>query len=73
MTKALTTGDVARACQVSQATVVNWIRSRGLPAYTTPGGHYRIQAADLDHFAAQYRMPIDWQTIGVLPDQDLQP
>ncbi len=73
MTKSLTTGDVARACQVSQATVVNWIHGRGLPAYTTPGGHYRIQAVDLHQFAAQYHMPIDWQTIGVQPDQDLQP
>ena len=73
MPKSLTTGDVARACQVSQATVVNWIRGRGLPAYTTPGGHYRIQATDLNQFAAHYRMPIDWLLIGVQPDQDLRP
>lgn len=70
MTKSLTTGDVARACQVSQATIVNWIRDRGLPAYTTPGGHYRIQATALLHFATRFQMPVDWETIGIRPDQD---
>lgn len=70
MEKPLTTGDVARACQVSQATVINWIRDRGLSAYTTPGGHFRVQAVDLQVFAAQYRMPVDWQAIGLTLDKD---
>ena len=56
----LTTGDVARICQVSQATILNWIRDRGLMAYTTPGGHYRIQLDDLQAFAARYNMPLQW-------------
>lgn len=56
----LTTGDVARICQVSQATILNWIRDRGLMAYTTPGGHYRIQRDDLQEFAARYNMPLQW-------------
>ena len=64
MEKSLTTGDIARICQVSQATVLNWIRDRGLNAYTTPGGHYRVRPSDLSEFAARYRMPIDWQPPG---------
>ncbi len=71
MLKPLTTGDIARACQVSQATVINWIRDRGLNAYTTPGGHFRVQVTDLKTFAEQYRMPIDWQAIGREADKDL--
>ncbi len=59
MEKPLTTGDVARICQVSQATVLNWIRDRGLLAFTTPGGHYRVLPADLQEFAGRYQMPIE--------------
>lgn len=59
MEKPLTTGEIARICQVSQATVLNWIRDRGLNAYTTAGGHYRVLPADLQEFAARYRMPIE--------------
>ncbi len=59
MDKPLTTGEIARICQVSQATVLNWIRDRGLTAFTTPGGHYRVLPADLQAFAARYQMPID--------------
>jgi two-component system, OmpR family, response regulator VicR len=59
MEKPLTTGEIARICQVSQATVLNWIRDRGLVAYTTPGGHYRVLPADLQEFATRYRMPIE--------------
>lgn len=70
MLKFLTTGEVARACQVSQATVLNWIRSRGLKAHMTPGGHFRIQATDLDMFAARYRMPVDWSMVGLTPDKE---
>lgn len=59
MEKPFTTGEIARICQVSQATVLNWIRDRGLVAFTTPGGHYRVLPADLREFVARYRMPIE--------------
>jgi len=59
MEKPLTTGEIARICQVSQATVLNWIRDRGLNAYATPGGHYRVFPSELREFAARYQMPID--------------
>jgi excisionase family DNA binding protein len=59
MEKPLTTSEIARICQVSPATVLNWIHNRGLVAFTLPGGHYRVLPADLQEFAARYRMPIE--------------
>jgi excisionase family DNA binding protein len=67
MEKSLTTGEIARICQVSQATVLNWIRDRGLNAYTTAGGHYRVLPSELRAFAARYQMPIELPgTVGLL-------
>src|SRR5512138_1031670 len=62
MEKPLTTGEIARICQVSQATVLNWIRDRGLNAFATPGGHYRVFPSELADFAARYQMPIELPT-----------
>ncbi len=64
MEKPLTTGEIARICQVSQATVLNWIRDRGLHAYATPGGHYRVLPSQLREFAARYQMPIELPVAG---------
>jgi excisionase family DNA binding protein len=46
----LTTGDVARLCGVTRDGVGHWIRAGKLPAFRTPGGHFRIQADDLQAF-----------------------
>jgi excisionase family DNA binding protein len=46
----LTTGDVARVCGVTRDGVGHWIRAGKLPAFRTPGGHFRIQADDLHAF-----------------------
>jgi excisionase family DNA binding protein len=54
-----TTGQAAKYCHVSQATIINWIKDGKLEAYTTPGGHYRIPQSDLVSFLETYRMPID--------------
>ncbi len=59
MEKPLTTGEIAQICRVSQATVLNWIRDRGLKAFATPGGHYRVLPSELREFAERYHMPID--------------
>ena len=58
-TNTLTTGQAARYCHVSQATIVNWIKKGKLEAYTTPGGHYRILLPDFLSFLKTYRMPVD--------------
>lgn len=57
--KSLTTGQVAEYSCVSQATIVNWIKSGKLKAYTTPGGHHRILLSDFLSFLELYKMPVD--------------
>ena len=57
--KPLTTGQAARYCHVSQATIINWIRKGDLRAYATPGGHYRILLPDFLDFLKTYSMPVD--------------
>ncbi len=57
--KILTTGQAARHCHVSQATIVNWIKKGKLKAYATPGGHHRILLPDFLSFLEIYGMPVD--------------
>jgi excisionase family DNA binding protein len=57
--KLLTTGDVARYCQVSPVTVFRWIKDGKLKAYTTPGGHHRVRQSDFRTFLISSGMPID--------------
>jgi excisionase family DNA binding protein len=57
--RSLTTGQAARYCHVSQATIINWIKEEKLEAYTTPGGHHRILLSDFLSFLKAYKMPID--------------
>jgi len=57
--KPLTTGQAARYCYVSQATIINWIRQGKLKAYATPGGHHRILLPDFLSFLETHRMPVD--------------
>ena len=53
----LTTGDIARHCQVTQRTVHNWIRGGHLPTSRTPGGHQRVRADDFRAFLQHHRLP----------------
>ena len=50
----LTTGEVARRCQVSVGTVKNWIEAGQLEAFRTPGRHFRIRASELRRFQAAF-------------------
>ena len=56
--RVLTTGEVAKYCQVTPMTVLNWINSDQLKAYQTPGGHYRVQHDDFKDFLKRHGMPI---------------
>lgn len=67
--RSLTTGEAARYCYVSQATIINWIKKGKLEAYTTPGGHYRILLSDFVSFLKTYRMPVD-VTLKALATED---
>lgn len=57
-----TTGDVAKRLGVSDRTVVNWVRAGLLRAFTTPGGHRRFRAPDVEAFLESRmsdRNPVD--------------
>lgn len=65
--RSLSTGDMARFCQVTPATIVNWIRAGKLEVYTTPGGQYRMERAKFIEFLQESGFPIpeDLQESGV--------
>lgn len=54
----LTSSRAAALLQVTASSVVKWAKDGILKAYTTPGGHRRIKAADLRAFAEKYGMPV---------------
>ncbi len=56
--KSLSTGDIAGYCQVTPATVVNWIKAGKLAVYTTPGGQYRMEVEEFLKFLGQNAFPI---------------
>lgn len=55
----LTTGEIADYCQVSRVTVFQWIKKHQIPAFSTPGGHYRVKLSDFRRFLEEYHMPVD--------------
>ena len=54
----LTSQDIARYCQVSKSTVLEWIKSGRLKAFSLPSGHYRIDKKDFKEFLERWNMPI---------------
>lgn len=54
----LTTGEIARYCDVSTNAVKKWIRSSRLKAFRTPGGHFRVDSRDFREFLVQHQMPV---------------
>ena len=55
----LTTGDVAKACGVSSASVKKWIGQAKLRALRTPGRHFRIPVEEFQRFRAAYGFPLE--------------
>ena len=54
----LTTSEVAKRFRVDTSAVRRWVAEQRLtPHITTPGGHYRFNAADIEVFAATMREP----------------
>jgi CheY-like chemotaxis protein len=49
---------VARVCQVSPATVANWIDQGLLKGHKTPTGRRRVEAADLAAFLRAHKMAV---------------
>lgn len=56
--KIYTTYQIGKFCQVNIRTVIRWIETGKLKAYSTPGGHRRVKWSDLMGFLSQNRMPI---------------
>ncbi len=53
-----TTGEVAGFCDVTINAVKKWIAAGKLPAFRTPGGHYRIERDDFKAFVEKYRLHV---------------
>lgn len=66
----LTTHKVARHCQVTMATVVNWVNDGSLKAFRTKGGHRRIERDDLIKFLKENDMPFRHKTRILVVDDD---
>ena len=64
--KKLTTFQIANMLGVSDQSVSNWIDAGQLPAERTPGGHRRIEPADLIEFLKKQEMRIP-DELGVAP------
>lgn len=54
----LTSRDIAAYCQVSKSTVLEWIKSGRLKAFSLPSGHYRIDRRDFKEFLEAWHMPV---------------
>ena len=54
----LTSSNIATYCQVSKSTVLEWIKSGRLKAFSLPSGHYRIDRDDFREFLNQWKIPI---------------
>ncbi len=53
-----TTGEVAEFCDVTINAVKKWIAAGKLPAFRTPGGHYRIERSDFKAFVEKFKLHI---------------
>lgn len=56
--RVLTTGEVARLCQVTKRTVINWLDSGQLQGYRVPGSrHRRVPYENVLSFMREYGLP----------------
>ncbi len=56
--KPLTLGEIAEYLHVNRVTVQRWVKDALMPAYRTPGGHYRVAKQDFRRFLKQNGQPI---------------
>ena len=62
--KYLSTGDVARYCEVNVTTVKRWIREGHLKGFQTPMGHFKVVKTDFIQFLKDNHMPVDESILG---------
>jgi len=53
-----TTFEISQICGVNPTTVQNWVKSKQLKAFQTPGRHRRVQREDLIEFLREFDMPL---------------
>ena len=53
-----TTFEISQICGVNPTTVQNWVKSKQLKAFQTPGRHRRVRREDLVEFLREFDMPI---------------
>ena len=53
-----TTFEISQICGVNPTTVQNWVKSKKLKAFQTPGGHRRVRRDDLVAFMKEFGMPL---------------
>ena len=57
--RTLTTGEIAKYCDVNLRTVIRWIREGHLKAFQLPGrGDNRVELEDFLGFLSRHRMPV---------------
>lgn len=56
--RTLTTYDIARYCDVSPRTAIQWITEKKMESYRTPGNHCRVKVEDFIEFLKNYKLPI---------------
>jgi len=61
----LTSQQVANLLQVDRGSINNWVRDGYLDSYKTPGGHNRIQVADLLRFLRAHNMAVPSELAGM--------
>ncbi|MBF0386084.1 MAG: response regulator, partial [Candidatus Omnitrophica bacterium] len=54
----LTTGEIAKHCNVTDRAVLKWVASGKIKFYRTPGGHSRVRLEDFVLFLREYGMPV---------------
>lgn len=60
----LTTSQVARLLGVSDESIRQWIAAGKLPGYRiTKDSWYRVNRKELEKFAAERRIPLDWTVL----------
>ena len=64
MEEQLTTSQVARLLGVSDESIRNWIAAGKLPGYRiTEDSWYRVNRQELEKFAQERRIPLDWSRL----------
>ena len=54
----LSTGEIARYCQISVMQINRWIKKGSLKAFRNPGGRYRVFKTDFREFLEKNGMPV---------------